>query len=167
MRNLLYGCSGYHDRGRTICGNGADIPLEDADGIVLEAMLDDVLTPGVLSEAVDEALTLLQSDTPQRAGEIERRIGRLEREKANLVRAIAAGGELDDLVAALQERDARLTRLAAEREGHAARNSRHSQIVPAGVKPAWGFEPVSPPSPQCLHDWGRLQSTRVDSCGLQ
>jgi len=40
----------------------------------------------------------------------------VEREKKNLVRAIAAGGHLNDLVEALQERDTRLARLTEERE---------------------------------------------------
>lgn len=36
-RALFYGCSGYHERGRTVCTNRADIPLAEADGIVIEA----------------------------------------------------------------------------------------------------------------------------------
>ena len=30
FRAKFYGCSGYHDRGQTVCHNGADIPMEDA-----------------------------------------------------------------------------------------------------------------------------------------
>ena len=124
FRAKFYGCSGYHDRGQTVCRNGADIPMEDADGIVLEAVLDDVMTPDVLEEAVDEALGLIQKDAPQRSGEIEKQIARVEREKANLVQAIAAGGQLKDLVDGLQERDACLARLTDERQAVQARSAR-------------------------------------------
>ena len=60
FRAKFYGCSGYHDRGRTVCPNGADVPMEDADLMVLEAVLDDVLTPDLVDAAVTEALRLLQ-----------------------------------------------------------------------------------------------------------
>ena len=40
-----YGCSGYHERGTTVCANNADVPMIDADDIVIEALLDDVLDP--------------------------------------------------------------------------------------------------------------------------
>ena len=124
FRAKFYGCSGYHDRGQTVCRNGADIPMEDADGIVLEAVLDDVMTPDVLEEAVDEALGLVQSIAQQRSGEIEKQVARVEREKANLVQAIAAGGRLKDLVDALQERDACLARLTHERQAVQAQSAR-------------------------------------------
>ena len=62
VRAKFYGCSGYHDRGRTVCPNGADVPMEDADLMVLEAVLDDVLTPDLVEEAVTDALRILQPD---------------------------------------------------------------------------------------------------------
>jgi len=124
FRAKFYGCSGYHDRGQTVCRNGADIPMDDADGIVLEAVLDDIMTADVLEEAVDEALALLQTDTPQRSDDITKRIALVAREKANIVGAIAAGGQLQDLVEALQERDARLARLTDERQAALAQAAR-------------------------------------------
>jgi Recombinase len=36
-RARLYGCSGYLDRGRTVCMNRADVPMAEADSILLEA----------------------------------------------------------------------------------------------------------------------------------
>ena len=62
VRAKFYGCSGYHDRGRTVCPNGADVPMEDADLMVLEAVLDDVLTPDLVDEAVTEAVRILQPE---------------------------------------------------------------------------------------------------------
>ena len=54
-RKFYYGCSAYHARGRTVCTNRADVPMDEADGIVIEALLDDVLDRSMLTDAVDEA----------------------------------------------------------------------------------------------------------------
>ena len=88
FRAKFYGCSGYHDRGHTICANGADIPMEDADGMVVEALLDEVLTPDVLAEAVEHALQMLVSDETQLEapiGRLEQQMRRLEAERERLV----------------------------------------------------------------------------------
>ena len=45
-----------------MCGNRADVPMADADDIVIEALLDDVLDASVLEDAVTEALRLLQGE---------------------------------------------------------------------------------------------------------
>jgi hypothetical protein len=47
-RKFFYGCSAYHERGPAACANDADVPMLDADEIVLEALLDDVLDVDVL-----------------------------------------------------------------------------------------------------------------------
>lgn len=114
-RARFYGCTGYHDRGRTVCANGADIPMAEADGIVLETLLDELLDASRVSRAIDAAIGFLQGDaTPSREEAIHQELGRLQNERANLVRAIASAGELDDLLIALRERDAR--RVTLERE---------------------------------------------------
>lgn len=41
--SFFHGCRGYHERGKSVCTNNVDVPLADADAIVLEALLDDVL----------------------------------------------------------------------------------------------------------------------------
>lgn len=66
-RARFYGCSGYHERGQTVCANRADVSMADADATVLEALPRDVLTPQLLDEAVDEALALLQGAVVRRA----------------------------------------------------------------------------------------------------
>ena len=45
----------------------ADVPMVDADDIVIEALLDDVLDPRMLEDSVDEALRLLQGETTCRS----------------------------------------------------------------------------------------------------
>ncbi len=116
-RGKFYGCSGYHERGRTVCTNSADIPMADADAIVLEALLDDVLDDDMLQEAIDGALALLTDGQADESlgRRIEEEMAKVERERAHLVAAIAAGGELAGLVEALREREARRTALESDR----------------------------------------------------
>jgi hypothetical protein len=54
-RRHFYGCAWYHERGRTVCRNGATLPMADADDIVIEALLDDTLDPQMLTELIDLA----------------------------------------------------------------------------------------------------------------
>ncbi len=122
QRAKFYGCAGYHDRGRTVCTNGADIPMADADAIVLEALLDDVVTPDIIRAAVDRALAQLlgADDSDSRRERLDAELAKLERERDRLVAAIASGGALDSLVEALREREQRRAALIAERQAIAA-----------------------------------------------
>jgi site-specific DNA recombinase len=120
-RKFFYGCSGYHDRGRAVCTNGADVPMEDANGVALEALLDDVLDEALLRDTVDATMNLLQGDgVESRAQAVELEIARIDRERARIVSAIATGGEMAGLVEALQERERRLLALQADRAAVAA-----------------------------------------------
>ena len=115
-RKHFYGCAAYHDRGRTVCQNKADVPMPDADDIVLEALLDDVIDPTIVSDAIDEALNLLRGDRPsEHLDRIHEELDIIERERVCLANAIAAGGELDGLLDALRTRDQRRARLEAQR----------------------------------------------------
>jgi hypothetical protein len=105
-RKHFYGCSGYHDRGRTVCTNQADVPMSDADDIVIEALLDDILDPSMVRDAVDVALELLQRDDSQdRLARLDADLEVLNQERARLAAAIATGGELSALLDALKVRD--------------------------------------------------------------
>jgi DNA invertase Pin-like site-specific DNA recombinase len=118
-RKHFYGCSGYHDRGKTVCTNSADVPMAQADDIVIEGLLDDVLDHGIIDDAVNEALRLLQGHervTDRLSATIEAQLVTLEQERSRLVTAIATGGPLDGLLSALQQREATRTRLEADRQ---------------------------------------------------
>ena len=107
-RKHFYGCASYHERGRTVCGNNAEVPMVDANDIVIEALLDDVRDASMLEDSVTEALRLLQGKAPaDRTRAIERELATVEQERSRLVAAIAAGGQLDGLVQPLQTREAR------------------------------------------------------------
>ena len=117
-RKQFYGCSGYHERGRTVCTNAADVPMVDADDIVIEALLDDVLDAQLLEDSVTEALRLLQGENPtDRIGDVDRELATVDQERSRLVAAITAGGQLDGLLQALQARETRRAALQAQRDG--------------------------------------------------
>jgi site-specific DNA recombinase len=112
----FYGCSSYHERGAAVCGNKADVPMPDADDIVIEALLDDVLDESMIGDAVDEAFQLLANDdTEARLATLEDELALVERERTRLAEAIAAGGHLSGLLAALQTREARRATLEDDR----------------------------------------------------
>jgi hypothetical protein len=78
----------------------------DANDIVIEALLDDVLDADIVNDSVDEALRLLQGDDQSdRLRAIEKQIAKLEQERARLVTAIATGGQLEGLLEALRARE--------------------------------------------------------------
>ena len=118
FRAKFYGCSGYHDRGRTVCPNGADVPMEDADLMVLEAVLDDVLTPDLVDAAVTEALRLLQpaDGGAGQLSQLAKDVTRIEGERARLANAIATGGDLEGLLVAMTDRESRLGQLDRQRQ---------------------------------------------------
>jgi DNA invertase Pin-like site-specific DNA recombinase len=130
-RKYFYGCSGYHDRGRTICTNNADVPMADADDIVIEALLDDVLDTTMIAEAIDEALRLVMGDNGAagKATNLDVQIAKVNAERDRLVAAIAAGGSLDALVRALRTREDERATLEAAR--HAMRSERRLEATDA------------------------------------
>src|SRR5262249_37707020 len=105
-----------HERGQTICRNGSDVPMRDADEITIEALLDDVIDETIVADAVGEATRLLTVDDSGAAAEaIDTKIAGVEAERDRSVAAIATGGQLPALISALRERETRLTRLTLDR----------------------------------------------------
>ncbi len=92
-------------------------PMLLADAELVGALLEDVLDQTIVTEAVDEAMRLLQADSPTATIlAIERELDAVNTERARLVTAIAAGGALDGLLQALQARESRRATLETERE---------------------------------------------------
>jgi len=60
----FYGCSSYHDRGPAISRNNADVPMVRADAELIEALVEDVLDPSMLRDAVDATIELLAGHHP-------------------------------------------------------------------------------------------------------
>ncbi len=130
-RRRFYGCSAYHDRGRTVCANGRDVSMTEANDIVIEALLDDVLDESMVTDAVQEALRLIQGDdTGDPLAQLDAEAAKVERERTRLVSAIASGGQLSGLIEALQERERQRQALEAQRTSmRAARRLRTSDTA--------------------------------------
>jgi site-specific DNA recombinase len=104
----FYGCAGYHDRGRTICTNNRDVPMMLADAQLVSALLEDILDETIVTESIEEAVRLVQADSPADAiPAIEGELATINAERSRLVSAIAAGGQLEGLLSALQARETR------------------------------------------------------------
>src|SRR4029434_7454241 len=65
QRRRFYGCSAFRERGTY--GNRRVLPMDDADAIVIEALLDDVLDEAMVADAIGEALALLRGDIDEQA----------------------------------------------------------------------------------------------------
>jgi len=108
QRAFFYGCSANHKRGQAVCGNGFVMRKERIDDAVLRAMAGDVLRPAVVNavlEGVFDALrpgALGATITRQRA-----ELAMIELEIVRLTEAIAMGGDMAALLAALKARHAR------------------------------------------------------------
>jgi DNA invertase Pin-like site-specific DNA recombinase len=115
-RAFFYGCTSFHLRGRTVCTNSLEIPMELADQAVLGVIEREILQPDIVESVVERALELLQ---PAGAGDARRREVRqalddLRAELDRLTGAIASGGQLPALLNAIKEREESRAQLEAE-----------------------------------------------------
>jgi site-specific DNA recombinase len=118
--HFTYMCTAHHVRGRAVCKNGLEATMPVADSAVLAAVERDVLRIEVLETSLWKALAMLQPPggvVDSRDRELRAELARLEAEVARLAAAIAAGGELSALLAALQERERRRAYVTAELAG--------------------------------------------------
>ena len=106
-RAFFYGCMSFHLRGRTVCTNSLEIPMELADQAVLAAIEREILKPDVVEAVLDRALELLRPATTgdTRRAEVRQALDAVRGELDRLTAAIAAGGELPTLLAAIRERE--------------------------------------------------------------
>jgi len=113
-----YYCSERARRGTAVCANSRGIPVEILDEGIRDR-LRELLTgdPEVLADLIEEQDRRIQAEQP--ADLIDRReqalaeATRLEKEIANLVKAIAQGVAEDDVAAAITDRKARVAELRA------------------------------------------------------
>ena len=83
---------------------------------VVAALLDDLLTPERLAEVADRAVALARSEheaAPDLRAGIERQLGECEAALQRLTAAVAAGGDIPALVAAIQGQETQRARLEA------------------------------------------------------
>ena len=121
QRVYFYGCSAHHKRGSAVCGNNLVQRMERIDDAVLKAIGGEVLRPAVIMAVVDGVIAELSPVSRKRTTDRQRKdLVQIDREIANLTKAIMAGGPIDPLVAELkarQERRVELVRAIETAEG--------------------------------------------------
>lgn len=113
QRKFGYLCGYHHQRGRTVCVNGLEVPMDSTDCAVLASIERDLLRREVVERAIEFAIDELRPGTDpaeRRRDEILTEIRRLDAELSRLTAAIASGGDLPALLAALKERQAQRER---------------------------------------------------------
>lgn len=107
------------------------VPIDRVDDAVLRTLSGEVLRPAVVMAVVNGVLDSLESRTAKRDASNHRLTLRsIEREIANLAQAVAAGGQLEALLAELRVREVRraelLSTITAYEALSAVRFDRHS-----------------------------------------
>jgi site-specific DNA recombinase len=116
-RAQAYVCANHRERGNAVCGNRLHAPMEMADRAVLSAVERDLLRPEVVEVALREAvreLHLSKDEVARRQDELQAELTKVDGELARYAEAIATAGQLDAILAAVKEREARRTHLKAE-----------------------------------------------------
>src|SRR5690349_20749995 len=100
-------------RGRSVCANGLEVPMAAAHDLILDVVEQDVLAPDVVEAAISEAIAALTAPakSPQDTSDLQRALRGVETELRNLTTALAAGGDLLTLIAAIREREQRRAQL--------------------------------------------------------
>src|SRR6267143_4228248 len=112
-RKFGYLCGYHHQRGRTVCVNGLEAPMEATDHAVLASIERDLLRREVVERAIEFAIEELRpggDPAGRRRDEVLREMRRLDVELSRLTAAVASGGDLPALLAALKERQAQRQR---------------------------------------------------------
>jgi site-specific DNA recombinase len=119
-RGHVYGCLAYLKRGTSVCGNGLRLPLDRVDQAVLRTLAGDVLRPPVVMAIIEGVLAALNPRAIAcDVDALREELRHLERQAANLAKAIAVGGQLEPLLVELracQTRRNELVKVAAARE---------------------------------------------------
>jgi hypothetical protein len=119
------------------------VRLADADTAVLSAVESQLLNVAVLETALFKALAVLDGQREQDGAEpLRQELARLDAEVGRLTAAIAAGGSLESLLAALQDREQRRAHIRAaiteqERQQAAQRDQGDSLAVMREALPDW------------------------------
>ncbi len=137
-RASFYTCTANLSRGRHVCTNNHRWSMERLNGVVLQAMADQVLSERIIAGAVAEAVNLMKSSgrPGPEAGTLRHDLESLTRELAGLTAALAAGGgDLQTLIDAVRLREDRKRAIEARLAAlDAARSA--TPVDPAALAPA-------------------------------
>jgi hypothetical protein len=107
-RSCIYVCGCHYLRGPAACTNDYVVSMEDADREVLAKFEKGILLPEVVERAVLKTITRLRpaaEGVAQQKDAVKSKLTRLESELTNLATAIASGGQLSSVLAALKDRE--------------------------------------------------------------
>ena len=108
-RKFAYTCAYHHQRGRSVCENGLEVPMVATDHEVLSTIETRVLHPAVVDATIRKVLDALRPSADTRDARREaltKSLAKLDDELARLAAAIAHGGDLGSLLQALKAREA-------------------------------------------------------------
>ena len=117
-RKFFYGCTSFHLRGRVVCTNSAETPMEATDKAVLAAVTRDLLQPDVLHDVITRTVAALRPDDADLAAQrrdVDAKLTAVTNELERLSAAIAIGGDLEALVAAVKDRETLKASLTRDR----------------------------------------------------
>ncbi len=111
----VYRCSYNHLRGRKVCTNNHTLSMTRTNQAVLATLEQDILKPEVVERAVQLALERLrpQPDTAKQDS-LNADLAIVQGEIDHLTKAIATGGDIPSLVAAIKERETRKAHIEDE-----------------------------------------------------
>ncbi len=96
--------------------------MADTDLVLLEALLDDVLDPTIVTDSIEFAIGVLRGDDAgDRRDDVEQALGEIERERRQLLAAISSGRAVTGLLDVLQALDDRQAGLDSQRAAIASR----------------------------------------------
>lgn len=117
QRKFFYCCHVHRFRGPEACPEHLTLPIEDVDRAVLQAIEQDVLNAAVVTRALEIAIRQIrdsQEDPDRRREQLLKELRTTETELARFTQAIAAGGAVETIVAAMKEREAKRATLQTQ-----------------------------------------------------
>ncbi|MDP2319548.1 MAG: recombinase family protein [Acidobacteriota bacterium] len=115
-RVFFYSCLAHHKRGAEVCTNSLYGNMEALDRAVLGTLASDVLRPDIVNAVIAGVLDAMRpKGHDEHAAAVSAELATIDREIGRLTEAIATGGQLTALLAALQQRQARRDELRASR----------------------------------------------------
>jgi DNA invertase Pin-like site-specific DNA recombinase len=116
-RKYFYACSSYYRRGKAVCPNKLEVPLDATDAEVIAAVQAEVLSPAFVENVVRRLLTRATAHGPGREARrtaLHAERATLERELARLVETAASVGPSPAVKVGIKARDQRLEAIDGE-----------------------------------------------------
>jgi DNA invertase Pin-like site-specific DNA recombinase len=108
-RAFYYVCTAYHLRGRAVCRNHYELPMDATNRAVLTAIREQVLSPALINTVISRALDKLyvEKQVENQRRDLTAELRRVNEELARLTNALAGGADFTSIVEALRERETR------------------------------------------------------------